>query len=199
MTAAKDFQPGDRIVYALHGRGEVKSIETLTINGKKEEFLKIKLESKTKNADVLVPRARAREMGLRAPIEVDDLPVFFSQMAELSDVDISRFDWESEEKRIHNMLSNGKEGLAKAIGKLHQTLRALPVAAQSMENTYKQLRSQVQVEITQVLKKHHKDVRNMINDALGGDYSRPYRKPNLPKFEALLAEKNAETDTAKKE
>jgi RNA polymerase-interacting CarD/CdnL/TRCF family regulator len=185
MIQSDRFQPGDVVVYALHGRGVVISTESLTLNGRTEDFYKIRMESKVKKADVLVPTARAIEMGLRRIIGEDDLPHFFATLAEATDVDVGHFDWKTEEKRIHSMLSEGKSGLAKAVGHLHQTLRALPVTDSSAESTYKILRSQVQVEVTQVLKKHHKQVRNMINDALGGDYSRPFRKPNVPKFEKL--------------
>lgn len=181
------FTPGETVIYGIHGKGTIVSVLKMNMGGIEEEFYKVKIESKlSKMSDVLVPKKRASEMGLRRPLVQDDVLPFFSQMAELVEVDISGFDWEKEEKQIQALIGEGKLGLAKAVSRLHQTLRAMPVPEPLVETTYKTLRSMAQVEITHALKKHHKNVRDMINDALGGDYSRPARRTVLPKAEKLF-------------
>ena len=62
------FNIGDKVVYPMHGAGIIQDIEEKNILGAKESYYIIKMPGEVK---VMVPTAKAEEIGVRNIIDVD--------------------------------------------------------------------------------------------------------------------------------
>jgi CarD family transcriptional regulator len=71
MEALVTFQVGDQVVYPSQGGGVIKETTVREIQGEKQEYLKVVFARG--ELEVLVPRARAAEVGLRHTVAPDEL------------------------------------------------------------------------------------------------------------------------------
>ena len=62
------FNIGDNVVYPMHGAGKIESIENKNILGEEQAYYIISMPGEVK---VMVPTARAEEMGVRNIIDTD--------------------------------------------------------------------------------------------------------------------------------
>lgn len=62
------FKVGDKIVYPMHGAGVIDSIEEKEILGEKQQYYIINMPGEVK---IMVPTAKAKEMGVRSIIDKD--------------------------------------------------------------------------------------------------------------------------------
>jgi CarD family transcriptional regulator len=66
------FQIGDKVVYAMHGAGQVKNILTRTIEGILRPFYHVVLDKS--KGEVLVAVEQARSLGLRHAMQASEVP-----------------------------------------------------------------------------------------------------------------------------
>jgi CarD family transcriptional regulator len=73
------FNVGDRVVYPSQGAGVVKEITTRVVLGEKQEYLKVVFNKG--NLEVLVPRRRGTDVGLRHTVDADEVPRLLDTLA----------------------------------------------------------------------------------------------------------------------
>jgi CarD family transcriptional regulator len=73
------FNVGDKIVYPMHGAGTVDSIEEKDILGEKQSYYILKMPGEVK---VMVPTAKADEIGVRSIIDKSAADKVFSVLAQ---------------------------------------------------------------------------------------------------------------------
>ncbi|ADV68346.1 CarD family transcriptional regulator [Deinococcus maricopensis] len=79
MSEELQLREGDSVVYPNHGAGVVRALTERTVLGVKQAYYEVHLFGK--DAQVLVPVARARDLGLRRATRREDVP---NLLAELS-------------------------------------------------------------------------------------------------------------------
>ena len=73
------FNVGDKIVYPMHGAGVIESIEEKEILGEKQAYYILKMPGEVK---VMVPTAKAAEIGVREIIDKDTAGKIFQVLGE---------------------------------------------------------------------------------------------------------------------
>lgn len=78
-TAQMPFKVGDRVVYPHHGAAVVEKKETRLFDGKKAEYLVLRMA----HGDLMlsVPAEKAEEVGMRPPISSEDVDDLFQLLA----------------------------------------------------------------------------------------------------------------------
>ncbi|WMT27715.1 CarD family transcriptional regulator [Bacillus aerius] len=72
------FQIGDKIVYPMHGAGVIEGMEEKEILGKTEEYFLIQMP----NMQMMVPRDRINQLGIRPVADQATLKVVMNNFAE---------------------------------------------------------------------------------------------------------------------
>ena len=73
------FNVGDKIVYPMHGAGTIDSIEEKDILGEKQSYYILKMPS---NVKVMIPTAKAEEVGVRNIIDKQSAKKVFSVLSQ---------------------------------------------------------------------------------------------------------------------
>ena len=73
------FNVGDKIVYPMHGAGTIDSIEEKDILGEKQAYYILKMPGEVK---VMIPTAKAEEVGVRNIINKDSADKLFKVLAQ---------------------------------------------------------------------------------------------------------------------
>ena len=73
------FNVGDKIVYPMHGAGTIDSIEEKNILGEKQSYYILKMPGEVK---VMIPTAKAEEVGVRNIINKDSADKVFGILAQ---------------------------------------------------------------------------------------------------------------------
>ena len=73
------FNVGDKIVYPMHGAGTIDSIEEKDILGKKQSYYILNMPGEVK---VMVPTAKAEEVGVRNIIDKDSADKVFNLLSQ---------------------------------------------------------------------------------------------------------------------
>ena len=73
------FNVGDKIVYPMHGAGTIDSIEEKDILGEKQSYYILKMPS---NVKVMIPTAKAEEVGVRNIIDKQSAEKDFKVLSE---------------------------------------------------------------------------------------------------------------------
>ena len=69
------FKVGDRVVYPHHGAAIIERKETREVDGEKKEYLILRVSHG--DLTVMVPSDKVEDVGMRAPISVDDIDDLF--------------------------------------------------------------------------------------------------------------------------
>ena len=73
------FNVGDKIVYPMHGAGTIDSIEEKDILGEKQSYYILKMPS---NVKVMIPTAKAEEVGVRNIIDKQSAEKVFTVLSQ---------------------------------------------------------------------------------------------------------------------
>lgn len=73
------YTVGDRVVYPMHGAGEITAIDTKEVEGEKEEYLDIEFNGGLR---LLVPVKNVENVGLRDLSDVEDLKKVYDILSE---------------------------------------------------------------------------------------------------------------------
>lgn len=73
------FSVGDKIVYPMHGAGTIDSIEEKDILGEKQSYYILKMPS---NVKVMIPTAKAEEVGVRNIIDKQSAEKVFTVLSQ---------------------------------------------------------------------------------------------------------------------
>ena len=79
MDTQSTFHPGETVVYAMHGMGQVTAIVKRPDDIASPCFYQITLNGKA-SGKVLVPVASAQELGLRHALEAAEVPQVIQQL-----------------------------------------------------------------------------------------------------------------------
>ncbi len=96
------FNIGDKIVYPMHGAGIIDSIEEKNILGEKQAYYILKMPGEVK---VMVPTAKAEEIGVRGIIDKNDAEKVFGVL-EANETEMS-MNWN---KRYRDNMEKMKSG-----------------------------------------------------------------------------------------
>lgn len=117
-----EYLPGSILIYGMHGKCEVRSIETRTIGTEtaryyKLEILKSALSRSTKQSPAIwVPIAKAKEQGLRERISDDQIEVLMKVLESREYFFDIRLSWQVAQVTLENAIRlEGAIGLAKAL------------------------------------------------------------------------------------
>jgi len=97
------FKVGDKIVYPMHGVGEIESIEKKVILGKKNEYYMITIISN--GMKVMIPVNNAKEIGIRSIIPKKDIKKVMAVLA--TEAEAIEEDWKL---RYQNNIDKVKSG-----------------------------------------------------------------------------------------
>ena len=97
------FKVGDKIVYPMHGVGEIEAIEKKVILGKKNEYYMITIISN--GMKVMIPVNNAKEIGIRSIIPKKDIKKVMAILA--TEAEAIEEDWKL---RYQNNIDKVKSG-----------------------------------------------------------------------------------------
>ncbi len=121
------FNVGDKIVYPMHGAGTIDAIEEKNILGENQAYYVIKMPGEVK---VMVPTAKAEEIGVRSVINKDEAEKVISVLGE-DETEMSQ-NWN---KRYRDNMEKMKSGSAYEIADVVRNL-----AFKQKEKVYPQVR-----------------------------------------------------------
>jgi CarD family transcriptional regulator len=112
------FRIGDLAVYPAHGVGKIESIETRSIEGKKQEFYIVRILDN--DMKIMIPIRNAGAVGLRELIDSTDVPKVF-EILKTREISINGGTWN---RRYRGYMEKIKTG---SIFELAEVLRDLTV------------------------------------------------------------------------
>lgn len=162
------FAPGSTVIYGIHGKCSVLSIETRSIGGKSMSFYKLEpikpplSKSTRKDPAIWVPVENAAQMGLRTPSSSEDLDKIYELLAnEDAFFDLKEL-WSAVQPSLEIAIRNeGIMGLAKVVGYLHLKKRkniSLPTDIQRYFDSVLRALVKEIVDITQATAKQTEEL-----------------------------------------
>lgn len=121
-----EFSPGTQVVYGLHGRCSIKSIETRRIGGQNMRFYKLEKQrsalsrSTRPEPAIWLPVETARAKGLRAPMTESEAKQVLEILGNREYYFPVNEDWQAIQPRLEMTIQvEGAIGLAKVVSYLH--------------------------------------------------------------------------------
>jgi RNA polymerase-interacting CarD/CdnL/TRCF family regulator len=159
------FSPGTTVIYGLHGRCKVSSIESRAIDGQEARFYKLEVlklgiiknptHSRKPEPAIWVPVITAQSLGLRLPISQSESEHIFSILGNKEYYFPLNEDFSAIQPKVEAMIRNeGGTGLAKAVSYLY-TLKKKQIVPSS--------------EVTKMYDSISKLLYRELSEALGGE------------------------------
>lgn len=144
------FQPGTSVIYAMHGKCSVLSVETRNSGNETVEYYKLEIQksplsrSTRQEPAIWVPVSSARERGLRTPMSAADAEAVFQVINSREYYFPITDSWSAIQPKLESAIRNeGGTGLAKVLSYLHVLKRkqivATPEVARMFETVSKLL------------------------------------------------------------
>jgi RNA polymerase-interacting CarD/CdnL/TRCF family regulator len=137
------FQPGSPVIYAMHGKCAVISVETRQNSGESVEYYKLEIQksplsrSTRQEPAIWVPVSSARERGLRPPMSTEDAEAVFKVINSREYFYPLNEPWSSIQPKLEACIrTEGGQGLAKVLSFLHALKRKQIVAAPEVARMY---------------------------------------------------------------
>lgn len=116
----KEFKPGTSVIYGIHGKCQLVAIESRNINGTTIQFYKLELQksslsrSNRKDPAIWIPIHSAKEQGLRAPINSNQVESIFKILLSREFYFELTIPWSIIHERLESVIrKEGAVGLAK--------------------------------------------------------------------------------------
>ncbi len=143
MDTRSPFQPGSPVIYAMHGKCAVISVETRQTSGESIEYYKLEIQksplsrSTRQEPAIWVPVSSARERGLRSPMASEDAEAVFKLINSREYYFPLNDPWSSIQPKLEAAIrGEGGFGLAKALSYLHVLKRKQIVASPEVARMY---------------------------------------------------------------
>lgn len=137
------FQPGTPVIYAMHGKCAVISVETRQTGGESIEYYKLEIQksplsrSTRQEPAIWVPVSSARERGMRSPLSAQDTESVFKVINSREYYFPLNESWSAIQPKLESTIrSEGAPGLAKALSFLHALKRKQIVASPEVSRMY---------------------------------------------------------------
>lgn len=163
MTNNNEFTLGSEVIYGLHGRCSIKSIETKKIGGETLEFYKLELLVKNpivktmtkKDTAIWLPVNNAKKKGLRLPIHSQEGVDAAYAILESREYYLPlETNWKDALPQLENMIcTEGSEGLAKAISFSYALKESKAVPPSEVTKFYDNAVKQLAREVSEVIDK----------------------------------------------
>jgi RNA polymerase-interacting CarD/CdnL/TRCF family regulator len=142
-SASASFQPGSPVIYAMHGKCSVVSVETRQTGSQSIEYYKLEIQksplsrSTRQEPAIWVPVSSARERGMRAPITAQEAEGIFQILNSREYYFPLGESWSASQPKLEATIRNeGGQGLAKALSFLHVLKRKQIVATPEVARMY---------------------------------------------------------------
>lgn len=170
---SNEFSPGSAVVYAMHGKCNIISVEDRHVGGESIRFYKLMVQrpplSRTTRQEpaIWVPVSNAREQGMRSVMsrtEVDDvLKILSSREYYFSAAET----FSSVQPKLEAAIRNeGGIGLAKALSYLFVLKRKQIVASSEVNKMYESVLRLLLREISEILGETAKALEEKLNKSL---------------------------------
>jgi CarD family transcriptional regulator len=117
MDDLLELNVGDHVVYPNHGAGVIMRLSQREVMGKRQAYFEIELLKG--GLQVMVPLARAQQLGLRRITAAENIPALLSAF-DPPDIDLP-VAWTPRHRREQNLLSEGDIfKIAQLVGTLHR-------------------------------------------------------------------------------
>lgn len=163
------FSPGSMVIYGIHGKCAVLSIEDKTIGGQPMSFYKLEpvkpllAKSTKKDPAIWVPVDTAAQMGLRAPANSESLEKIYETLASEDAFFDTKAIWSSIQPSLENAIRNeGVIGLAKVVGYLHMRKRKNILLPTEIQRYFDSVLRALVKEIVDITQATAKDTEELI-------------------------------------
>jgi RNA polymerase-interacting CarD/CdnL/TRCF family regulator len=137
------FQPGSPVIYAMHGKCAIISVETRQTGDQNVEYYKLEIQksplsrSTRQEPAIWVPVSSARERGLRSPISAQDSDQVFQILNSREYYFSLNESWSAIQPKLETTIRmEGGQGLAKVLSYLHVLKRKQIVASSEVARMY---------------------------------------------------------------
>lgn len=168
-----EFQPGSTVIYGLHGRCTLISIEQREVSGQKLRFYRLELQksplsrSSRKEPAIMVPVESARERGLRAPMNKEEAEAAIRVLASREYYFELTLPWATVLPKLENTArTEGAIGLAKVASYLYVLKRKQLVPSAEVNRMQESIWKMLLREITDAIEKPAREVEDQINRGL---------------------------------
>ena len=172
------FNIGDKIVYPMHGAGTIDAIEEKDILGEKQAYYIIKMPGEVK---VMVPTAKAEEIGVRSIIDKDSA-VKVINILEKDSTEMS-MNWN---KRYRDNMEKMKTGNIYDIADIVRNLTFKQKAKGLSTGEKKMLLSAKQIlvsELVLVEEKDKKEIEELVDSKINESYIMHSEMEDVPEVE----------------
>ena len=166
------FNVGDKIVYPMHGAGVIDSIEEKNILGVKQAYYILKMPGEVK---VMVPTAKAEEIGVRSVINKDEAEKVISVLGE-DETEMSQ-NWN---KRYRDNMEKMKSGSAYEIADVVRNLAFKQKEKGLSTGEKKMLSNAKQILVSELVLAEHasqEEVEELIDNKINLSFNE-YRMPH---------------------
>ena len=166
------FNVGDKIVYPMHGAGTIDSIEEKNILGENQAYYVIKMPGEVK---VMVPTAKAEEIGVRSVINKDEAEKVISVLGE-DETEMSQ-NWN---KRYRDNMEKMKSGSAYEIADVVRNLAFKQKEKGLSTGEKKMLSNAKQILVSELVLAEHasqEEVEELIDNKINLSFNE-YRTPH---------------------
>ena len=166
------FNVGDKIVYPMHGAGTIDAIEEKNILGENQAYYVIKMPGEVK---VMVPTAKAEEIGVRSVINKDEAEKVISVLGE-DETEMSQ-NWN---KRYRDNMEKMKSGSAYEIADVVRNLSFKQKEKGLSTGEKKMLSNAKQILVSELVLAEHasqEEVEELIDNKINLSFNE-YRMPH---------------------
>ncbi len=157
MDTRTPFQPGAPVIYAMHGKCAVVGVETRQAGGETVEFYKLEVQksalsrSTRQEPAIWVPVANARERGLRAPMQTDDVDAVFKVINSREYYFNANDPWAAVQPKLESTIrTEGGIGLAKVLSYLCVLKKKQIVPSQEVTRLYETVSKLLLRELSEI-------------------------------------------------
>ena len=166
------FNVGDKIVYPMHGAGTIDAIEEKNILGENQAYYVIKMPGEVK---VMVPTAKAEQIGVRSVINKDEAEKVISVLGE-DETEMSQ-NWN---KRYRDNMEKMKSGSAYEIADVVRNLAFKQKEKGLSTGEKKMLSNAKQILVSELVLAEHasqEEVEKLIDNKINLSFNE-YRTPH---------------------
>jgi RNA polymerase-interacting CarD/CdnL/TRCF family regulator len=152
-----EYSPGSSVVYAMHGRCNVISVESREVGGETIRFYKLEVQrsplsrSTRKDPAIWLPVSAAREKGLRDPLSASNLDAIYTILGSREYYFSAAENWGQILPKLEFAIrTEGAAGLAKVVSYLHVLRKREIVLSTEIVRFEEQIRRLLTREISEI-------------------------------------------------
>lgn len=170
--AKAGFKKGQRVIYPLHGKGQILGLVRRDLSSGPMDFYEIRLDNQP-DASIFVPLSAAKGLGLRRPMrerDVGEILAILRSREPQEDVELNWRTWKKRYEEQKKALRQGSPtGLAEVVRNLHEFSKGRPFSSKELRQLYEDTHEQLTNELAEALGGDRKKAERMIKKALEGN------------------------------